>query len=129
MKRFALCLAFVLACLTSCTSKIAVSNDAPSGTWSGDYGPDADRRDPITVDLHWEDTNLRGAVRAGPRSLPLTKASYQRDTGAISMEFDAQGNNGRTVHYMIDGKVAGNTMSGTWSHDEQHGDFKVTKEK
>jgi len=44
------------------------------------------------------------------------------------MEFDAEGNRGRTVHYIIDGKVNGNTMTGTWAHDDEKGDFRVTKE-
>ena len=88
-------------------------NGAPSGTWSGDYGPDADRRDPVTLDLRWEDSILRGTVRAGPRSLDVHNGSFKPETGAITLEFDAQ-NNGRTVHYMIDGKVNGNKMSGSW---------------
>jgi len=43
------------------------------------------------------------------------------------MEFDAQGNNGQTIHYVIEGKVEGNVMSGAWSHDSQRGDFRLTK--
>jgi hypothetical protein len=114
--------------VSGCSSTPAVSQDAPTGKWSGEYGPDADRRDPISVDLRWEDKTLRGTIHAGPRSLPLTKASFNADSGAIVMEFDAEGNGGRTVHYVIDGKVSGNTMAGTWSHDDQHGDFRVTKQ-
>jgi hypothetical protein len=104
------------------------SSQPPSGTWSGDYALEADRREPIGVDLRWEGENLRGAVRSGPRSLPLTKATFKPETGAISMEFDAEGNGGRTVHYVIDGKVSGDMMTGTWTHDDQHGDFRVTRQ-
>jgi hypothetical protein len=86
------------------------------------------RGDPISVDLRWEDTSLRGVVHAGPRSLPLTKATFIPETGTISLEFDAEGNGGRTVHYVINGRVSGSTMSGTWTHDDQHGDFRVTKQ-
>jgi hypothetical protein len=113
---------------TACTAKPVVSSQAPSGSWSGDYEVASERREAIGVDLRWEGSNLRGVVHAGARSLPLTKASYQSDSGAISMEFDAEGNGGRAVHYVIDGKVSGNTMSGTWTHDDQHGDFRVTKQ-
>jgi hypothetical protein len=95
--------------------------------WSGDYGPDADRRERIRVDLRWEDSNLRGTVHAGARSLDLTSASFQPESGAIKMEFDAQGNNGQTVHYTIEGKVESDTMSGTWRHPSQSGDFQVTR--
>ena len=115
--------------VSACTPKPAVapSNDAPGGTWSGDYGM-GDRRDPIRVDLRWEDGNLRGTLHAGARSMPLSKASFQQDTGAIAFEFDAEGNGGRTVHYVVDGKVAGDTMTGTWMHDDQHGDFSIKKQ-
>lgn len=118
-------LAFAL--LAACSQKSTSPNAAPSGTWSGDYGPDADRRDPVTLDLRWEDTTLRGTVHAGPRSLEISKASFKPDTGAISVEFEAQAN-GRTVRYSVNGKVEGKYMTGTWSRDGQQGDFRVTKQ-
>jgi len=122
-------LAIALLLLSACAPRpAAVSGEPPSGTWSGDYDAGSDRRESISVDLRWNGTNLRGAVQAGPRSLPLTKASYKSDTGDISMEFDAEGNGGRIVHYIVDGKVTGNTMTGTWTHDGQRGDFRVTKQ-
>ena len=125
-----LCVSFTIALLllSACTSQPAVSNQFPDGTWSGEYGLGPDRRESISVDLRWEDGNLRGIVHAGSRSLPLTKASFTAETGAISMEFDAEGNRGRIVHYTIDGKVNGNTMTGTWTHDDEKGDFHVTKQ-
>src|SRR5262245_63849584 len=97
--------------LSACTPQPAVSNQAPGGTWSGEYGLGPDRRESISVDLRWEDGNLRGIVHAGLRSLPLTKASFTAETGAITMEFDAEDNRGRIVHYIIDGKLNGNTMT------------------
>ena len=118
-----------LLLVSACSSAPApTSNKAPAGMWSGEYGLNPDRREPIGVDLRWEDTSLKGVVHAGPRSLPITKATFAEDTGAITLEFDAEGNTGRAVHYVIDGKVSGNTMAGTWSHDDQHGDFRVTKQ-
>src|SRR5262249_49433163 len=111
-----------------CASKSANSTVPPSGTWSGDYGPDPQRRDPVTLDLRWEGSNLRGVVHAGPRSLDVAKVSFLPETGAIGMEFETQGNDGQTVHYVIAGKVAGKTMAGTWSHDGERGDFHLTKQ-
>jgi hypothetical protein len=115
--------------VAGCASKPATSTstDSPSGSWSGEYGPGSSLRDSIRVDLRWENGDLRGVVHAGPRSMPITKASFQRDTGAITMEFDAEGN-GRTTHYVAEGKVNGSSMAGTWSHDDQRGEFRVTKE-
>src|SRR5437870_2999250 len=117
----------VLLLAASCASRApeaSTSTAPPSGSWSGDYGPDADRRDPVRVDLRWEDTKLRGTVHAGVRDLPITSASFKPDTGAVTMQFDAQGNNGQTVHYVIEGKVEGDAMTGSWIHDGQRGDFR-----
>jgi hypothetical protein len=115
--------------LASCNKvPAAPSGDTPTGRWTGNYEVTPGRNEPISVDLRWENTDLRGTVMAGVRSIPISKAAFQRDTGAINLEFDAQGNGGQIVHYVIDGKVAGNTMTGTWSHGDQRGEFKVTKE-
>jgi len=43
------------------------------------------------------------------------------------MEADAKGRGGQTIHYVIDGKVEKNTMTGSWNHDNRKGDFKITK--
>ena len=125
-KVFCLTLMFLLA--AACAPKPSVSVEPPAGKWSGDYGPDADRRDPVALELRWEDNNLRGVVQAGRRSFPLTKASFKSDTGAIVIEFEAEGNNGQAVRYVIDGKVDGHSMAGSWSHDAQRGDFHLSKE-
>ena len=129
MRRNLVCFAILLL-LTACSSPKPAppSNPDPSGKWSGDYGSSPDRRDDVTLELKWENSDLKGVVRAGPRSLPVTKASFTPETGAITMEFETQGNNGQIVHYTIDGKVAGNTMAGSWSHDAQRGDFHVTRQ-
>src|SRR5436190_11754589 len=114
--------------LAGCAAKPATSADIPTGKWSGDYGPDANRRDPVSLELSSKDGKLQGTVHAGPRSMPLSNIVYKAETGAITMEFDAQGHGGRTIHYQIDGKIEGNTMSGSWTHDGERGDFHMMKE-
>jgi hypothetical protein len=122
--------ALLLTLLVSCSTQPAATTNeaAPGGRWSGEYQVGEGRPEHVTVELKWEGENLRGTVYPGPRSLPLTKADYKPETGAISMEFDADGPGGRTVHYVADGKVSGNEMTGTWAHDDQKGDFKITKQ-
>ena len=123
-------LVILLLLAPGCTSQPDSSTGAPndiSGTWSGDYEVGG-RRESIGVELQWDGTKLKGSVQAGFRSLPITKASFKPDNGAITIEFDAQGPGGRTVHYVVDGKITGDTMAGAWTHDDQKGDFRVTKE-
>src|SRR5262245_54460643 len=100
--------------------------DPLSGTWSGDWGPTATHRDNVTVDLKWDGKALTGTVNPGPQAITLQKTTFDAATGAVHMEADAQGRGGR-VHYVIDGKLASGTMTGSWNHDNQKGDFKITK--
>jgi hypothetical protein len=127
MKCRIICIVLGLVVLAACASKTGPNAAVPSGTWSGDYGPDSERRDPVTLDLKWDNSTLRGTVHAGPRSLDISQALFKPDTGAITIQFDAEAN-GRNVHYVVDGKVEGNRMTGTWTHDGQKGDFRVTKQ-
>ena len=102
----------------------AAASDPLTGAWSGDWGPSEQNRTPVTVDLKWDGANLSGTVNPGPNAIELTKASFKPDTGAITMEADAPGHGG---HYTIQGKVKGNTMTGTWGRDNGSGDFTITK--
>ena len=103
------------------------SADPLSGTWKGDWGPSATDRNQVELDLKLDGTNLTGTVNPGPNAVMLTKGSFTKETGLVTMEADAKGHDGKPVHYVIEGKVEGNTMTGTWNHDNKKGDFKITK--
>ena len=101
--------------------------DALTGTWVGDWGPSPSDRNQVTVDLKWDGKMLSGTVNPGPSAVPLEKSRYDAKTKAVHFEADAKGHGGNMVHYKIDGKVEGTTMTGSWSHDTVKGDFKITK--
>jgi uncharacterized protein (DUF2147 family) len=104
------------------------SADPLTGTWKGDWGPTAEHRNPVTLDLKLDGTNVTGTVNpGGPNEVALTKGSFAKDTNMVTMEADAKDHTGKAVHYMIEGKLEGTTMSGSWTHDDKKGDFKVTK--
>ncbi len=127
MKKFH---AFALvACLVLAASAFAVQSgsDSLSGTWVGDWGPSPSDRNQVTVDLKWDGKMLSGTVNPGPNAVPLQKSTYDPKTKAVHFEADAKGHSGSTVHYKIEGKVEGSTMTGSWSHDTVKGDFKITK--
>ena len=119
----------LVACLVLAASAFAQPSggDGLSGTWVGDWGPSPSDRNQVTVDLKWDGKMLSGTVNPGPNAVPLEKSSYDAKTKAVHFEADAKGHSGNTVHYKIDGKVEGSTMTGTWSHDTVKGDFKITK--
>lgn len=105
----------------------AAAADPVSGTWTGDWGPNANDRNQVTLELKMDGATLTGTVNPGPNAVPLTKASFTQDTAVIMMEADAKGHDGKPVHYTIEGKVEGTMMTGTWNHDNKKGDFKLTK--
>jgi hypothetical protein len=122
--------AFALAvCLVLAASAFAQKpgSDPLTGTWVGDWGPSPSDRNQVTVDLKWDGKALSGTVNPGPNAVPLQKSTFDSKTKAVHFEADAKGHSGNTVHYVIDGKVEGGTMTGNWSHDARKGDFKITK--
>lgn len=104
------------------------SSDPLTGTWTGDWGPSPEHRNQATVQLKWDGTNLTGTVNPGEDAVPLEKCTFDPQTGSVHMEADAKNRRGDTVHYLIDGKVEGSTMTGTWNHGSRKGDFKLTKQ-
>jgi hypothetical protein len=118
----------LVSCLLIVGSVLAQS-DPLSGTWSGDWGPSAADRNDVTLQLKWDGKALTGNVTGGTNvtsPIPLSKTSFDPKTGAVHMEADASTRRG-AVHYVIDGKLDKNTMTGSWNHDNRKGDFKITK--
>ena len=94
----------------------------PSGTWAGDWGPSSSDRNDITLELAWDGMSLTGMIGAGTEAIEIANATFDPETGAITMEFDGGG-----FHYTIEGQVDANSMTGSWSHDDRAGDFSVTR--
>lgn len=103
------------------------SSDPLSGIWTGDWGPSERDRNDVRLELKWDGVALSGTVNPGEGAIPLSKASYDPTSGVVMMEAEAPGRGGATIHYIINGKVEGGMMSGSWSHDDRMGDFKLTK--
>ncbi len=117
------------ACLVLAASAFAqkAGVDPLSGTWTGDWGPSPDDRNQVTVELKWDGKSLTGTVNPGENAVALQKATFDSKTGAVHFEADAKNRRGNPIHYVIDGKVEKSTMTGSWSHDNRKGDFKITK--
>jgi hypothetical protein len=137
MRLYTVCLSAVLLFATTCASETpdgapttepqVSSTDPVSATWTGDWGPSAQDRNPVTLELRWDSTNLTGTINPGEKAVQLSTGSFDPATGAIRMEADTQSFDG-PVHYVIEGKVEGSTMTGTWRHERRQGDFRVTRQ-
>jgi hypothetical protein len=107
---------------------VGVTPEVLTGTWTGDWGPTPQHRNNVSLQLNWDGANLTGSINPGPSAIQLSKASFDSGAAAIMMEADAKGHDGAMVHYRIEGKVgADNTMTGTWTHEKQQGDYKISK--
>jgi hypothetical protein len=115
----------LLFCLSALVA--FAQSDALSGTWSGDWGPSATHRNPVTVQLKWDGKVLAGTVNPGPNAITLQKTSFDPKTGTVHMEAEAQGRGGAKAYFIIDGKLENGALSGSWNHDNRKGDFKISK--
>jgi hypothetical protein len=123
----------LLACLVIAVPTLAQRGAAPAdpltGSWTGDWGPNAADRNQVTVDLKWDGKVLTGVVRTtGRPEVNLSNSTYDATTRTVKMEAEAK--NQRTnanMKYLIEGKLEGTTLTGSWNHDNTKGDFKLTK--
>ena len=126
------CLIAIIGMLVSCAPAPA-SKDQPSsadplsGDWVGEWGPSPDRQTAVTLELKWDGTALKGTVNPGRDAIELSKATFDPQSEAVSMELDAPGSNREIVHYVVNGKVSGNTMTGTFDRGGETGTFKIEK--
>ncbi len=101
----------------------AETTDAdPSGMWAGDWGMTADHRNDVTIDIAWDGTSLTGTVNPGPDAIEIANTTFDPATGAITMEADVG-----DIHYVIEGTMDGDAMTGSWNHDDREGDFLVSR--
>lgn len=124
-------LACLFVCIALAVPMFAVQRgaDPVTGTWSGDWGPNAQDRNTVNVDLKLDGKNISGTVHSlnyQRADVTISKGTYDAAAGTVHLEADANGRRG-SVHYVIDGKLSNGTMSGSWNHDASKGDFKLTK--
>jgi|SRR5678815_978717 hypothetical protein len=124
----------LIACFLLAITAFAQGGAAPdplSGTWTGDWGPSAQDRNQVSVDLKFDGKALTGVVKSTQPSRPdvtISNSSFDAATRTVKMEAEARSpRGGAPVKYVITGKLEGSTMTGSWNHDGRTGDFKLTK--
>ena len=125
----------LLAC--QATAQQQSTGDRLTGTWVGDFGNGYFDRNTISLELKWDGKKLAGTIKPGSpggrmyRSFmpfDIEKATFDPKTSAIKFEalFEP-----RDRTYVIEGKISGDTMSGTWNRptENRSGDFKLIRQK
>jgi hypothetical protein len=101
--------------------------DPVSGVWFGYYGTSPRDQAQVRVILNWDGKVLTGSVDTGDDPFDLKNATFNPDSGLIHMEVETPGNGRSTYHYVIDGKLETDTITGGWHHQSAKGDFKISK--
>jgi hypothetical protein len=125
-------LAVLLACVTVAATASAQFGHPLKGTWSGDWGPSADNRTHVLLDIRWDGKALTGTLNPGLNPVPLQKLTLDPETWTVHFEGDGKDKSGATVHYIVDGKVENlgaprRVITGTWTQGGVKGDFRVTR--
>lgn len=104
------------------------------GSWRGDWGPSADHRNHVVIDLQWDGKNVTGIINPGPEAIPLKTASFDPKNWTVRLEVETRDRKGNTLRYVVEGRFENygslyhQQIVGVWSHDSRKGDFKISKQ-
>ena len=123
----------LLAVLTVVVSAVAQEGHPLKGTWLGDWGPNKNDRNQITLVMDWDGKQITGQINPGPGAVPLKNATLDPKGWVVHFEADAKNAAGQPVHYVVDGKIENlglynRSIVGTWAHDNVKGDFRLQRQ-
>jgi hypothetical protein len=133
MRSKILALFIFLASLMTAAAAFAQEGHPLKGSWIGDWGPNSNDRNPITIIMDWDGKQITGMVNPGPGATQLQKATLDPKGWLVHFEVDTKNAAGQPVHYTVDGKIENlglynRSIVGTWNHDNVKGDFKITRQ-
>jgi hypothetical protein len=93
------------------------------GSWSGDWGTNAQDRNRVLLDLDWDGRQITGTINPGPDAVPIRRATVDPSDWSVRLEADG---------YLIEGQLDNlgayaRRFSGTWTENGVKGDFVVTR--
>lgn len=123
----------LLACMAAVISAFAQEGHPLKGTWLGDWGPNKNDRNQVTIVLDWDGKQITGQINPGPNAVPIKNATLEPKGWLVHFEADTKNAAGQAVHYVVDGKIENlglhnRSIVGTWSHDKVKGDFQVQRQ-
>ena len=119
-------LALAFACL-------AQQGHPLTGTWSGDWGPTATQRNPITMVMNWDGKSVTGLINPGPDTIPIKSVFVDVSTWTVRIEAEGKDASGKPVPITAEGKLEDlgsyhRTITGTWEQGAVKGTFKITRD-
>ena len=133
MRKRAFHLICFLACLTAGAMALAQEGHPLTGTWSGDWGPNANQRNHVTLVMTWDGKTVGGTINPGPDAVQLGSVILDVTNWTVRIEADGKDSAGRAVHVSAEGKIddlasAHRKLSGTWTQGTTKGDFRLTRD-
>jgi hypothetical protein len=133
MRSKAFLLVSLIAISAFAISAVAQEGHPLKGTWLGDWGPNKNDRNQITVVMDWDGKQITGQVNPGPSAVPIKNATLDPKGWVVHFEADAKNAAGQPVHYVVEGKIENlglynRAIVGTWSHDNVKGDFRIQRQ-
>jgi len=140
MQKF-LCVVLVAACLSLTTPAFAQMGYPLKGSWSGDWWLKKGEENHVLLDFDWDGKILKGVLNPGTDNVALQKLSLEPPGGGVPhamdpwilhFEADAKDPTGKTVHYVVDGKLQNigayrKFVTGTWAAGNQKGEFRIVR--
>ena len=132
MRRRALQLCGLCACL-ALAAGFAQQGHPLTGTWTGDWGPTATQRNPVTFVMNWDGQKVTGLINPGPDSIPISSVFVDVTNWTVRIEADAKDQSGKPVHISAEGRLEDlgsyhRTLAGSWRQGTVKGDFKITRD-
>jgi hypothetical protein len=100
-----------------------------SGTWAGNWGPNATQRTHLTFVLNWDGNKVSGTINPGPDAIELTSVNVDVTNWTVRFE----GQTASKVRVTAEGRIEDlgsihRTISGTWRQGDATGDFKIRRD-
>lgn len=124
----------VLFLVFAATPALAQQGHPLVGVWSGDWGPGADSRNFVVLEMIWQDTTLSGNINPGfPDAAVINVGELDSSNWTVHLEALGNDENGNRVSTIVEGELddlgsSNRTLSGTWRRGSVVGDFKLTRE-
>ncbi len=101
------------------------------GSWSGDWGTDAETRHRVLLVLEYEDDAISGTIFDAQTRIAISSVTLDPSSWRVVLEADRKDAAGEVVHYVIEGtienlgSVTDRALVGTWTQGGVRGDFRV----
>jgi hypothetical protein len=127
-------LSILVSLVLTAPAAVAQQGHPLVGVWSGDWGPTANDRHPVVLEMLWENTTLSGTINPGEDDTATIKVGVLNSSNwTLHLEAEGKDEKGNAQKTIIDGQLENlgspkRTLTGTWIRGTTKGNFKLTRE-